>query len=200
MRDYRYVEVEEPEEEQQDAYSYPRLRSVREEEREAPEVGIIKELSTKRILEQLRMQLKGFFYDYEQKKYVKIEGFEAPMNDAGIAKYLSFMSSFISDVVTFSNFKEDKINDLVLYICEQAIPTISVNYVEYGIKNKSDLPNIATQIFILSSGALNKALNAGDRNVVRGTVSEQMQSRNIGMMPMQEKKSILSKLNPFSRG
>ena len=188
------------EEEEEDNYSPRYGRPLREEDREAPEVGIIKELSTKRILEQLRMNLKGYFWDYEEKKYIKIEGFEPLMNDIGIAKYLSIMSGVISDVITFSNYREEEIKNLTQFICEKAIPIIHVNYKEYGVKHKSDLGIIDIQIFNLSYGAFKKAQNAGDRNVVRGTVSENMQSRNMGNFPMQEKKSILSKLNPFSRG
>jgi len=67
------------------------------------EVGIIKELSPKKVLEQIRMKMKGFEYDYEKQDYIKIA--DPLMNDKGISKYLSILGSVISDVVTFSNYK-----------------------------------------------------------------------------------------------
>jgi len=187
---------EEPiEEEQAQSVVYPQ----QEKEKESAEIGIIKELSPKKVLEQLRMNLKGFFYDYEKKAYVRIEGFEPLLNDTGIAKYLSIMSAIITDLVTFSNYKDDEINNLTLYVCDKALPTIHINYKEYGIKNKSDLQIIDIQIFNLTLAAFKKAVGAGDRNVVRGTISENIASRmGFGQMPVQ-KQSFLSKINPFGR-
>lgn len=172
-------------------------------EKEDPaEIGIIRELSPKKVLEQLRMNLKGFFWDYEEKEYVRVPGFKPLMNDLGISKYLSIMSSVVTDLVTFSNYQADEINQLCLYVCDKAIPTIHINYKEYGIKEKSDLQIIDLQIFNLTLAAFKKAVGAGDRNVVRGTVSEAMINKQMGMpYPMaNQPQSFLSKLNPFSRG
>lgn len=164
---------------------------------EAAEIGIIRELSPKKVLEQLRQNLKGYFWDYEKKEYVKIEGMEALMNEKGISKYLSIMSSVITDLVTFSNYKDTEINELTLYVCDKAIPTIHINYKEYGIKAKSDLEIIDIQIFNLTLAAFKKAVGAGDRSVVRGTVSEDIRSR-YGSYPIpQQERGFLSKMNPF---
>ncbi len=186
---------EEPEEEEQQVI-YPQTK---EDEKESSEIGIIKELSPKRILEQLRMNLKGFFWDYEKKAYIKIEGFEPLMNDQGIAKYLSIMSSVITDLVTFSNYKDEEINRYTLYVCDKALPTIHINYKEYGIKNKSDLQIIDIQIFNLTHAAFKKAVGAGDRNIIRGTVSESIAARMYPTVPHLQQESFLSKMNPFKR-
>lgn len=173
-----------------------------EEEREVPEIGIIRELSPKKVLEQLRMNLKGYFWDYKEKEYTRIPGFEPLMNDKGIAKYLSFMSAIVTDLVTFSKYDKEEINDLVLYICDKAIPTIHINYKEYGIKEKSDLEIIDVQIFNLTLAAFKKAVGGGDRNLVRGTLSEQIMNRqsNMPMQMPQQKQGIFSRMNPFSKG
>jgi len=198
VKEYLDQPIDEPEQEEEPAQKvvYPQ----QEKEKESAEIGIIKELSPKKVLEQLRMNLKGFFYDYEKKAYVKIQGFEPLLNDTGIAKYLSIMASIITDLVTFSNYKDDEINSLTLYVCDKALPTIHINYKEYGIQNKSDLQIIDIQIFNLTLAAFKKAVGAGDRNVVRGTISENIASRmGYGQMPVQ-KQSFLSKINPFGRG
>jgi len=170
------------------------------EERESPEIGIIRELSqAKKILEQVRMNLKGFFWDYAKKKYIKVEGMDPLMNDKGIAKYLSILAPFVSDLTTFSNYKPDEINAYILYICDKAIPTIHINYKEYGVKEKSDLQILDIQLLIYASGAFRKAIGAGDRNVVRGTVEEKMIARSGYPSPYQEKRGFLSKVNPFAK-
>lgn len=169
-----------------------------QEREESPEIGIIRELSPKKVMEQLRMNMKGYFWDYEEGGYVKV--IEPLMNERGIAKYLSIVASVVTDLLTFSSYKEQEIQPLVLYVCDKAIPTIHVNYKEYGIKDKSDLQIIDIQIFNLTNSAFHKAVGGGDRSVVRGTVSEAMLSRNFGgqpQAPSQREGSFLSKLNPF---
>jgi len=172
-----------------------------QEKEEPPEIGIIRELSPKKVLEQLRMNLKGWFWDYDKGAYIKIEGFRPMMNDKGIAKYLSIMSSVITDLVTFGNYSDEEIHPLTQYVCDKAIPTIHINYKEYGIQEKSDLQIIDIQIFNLTLAAFKKAMGAGDRNVIRGTVSENIAARaNYGYpQPQQQttKKGFLGSINPF---
>lgn len=169
-------------------------------ESEGTEIGIIRELSPKKMLEQLRMNLKGFFWDYEKRDWVKIEGFEPLLNDKGIAKYLSIMSSVVTDLVTFSNYKDNEIAQLTLYICDKAIPTIHINYKDYDIREKSDLQIVDIQIFNLTYAAFKKAVAAGDRGVIGRTISEAIMTRAGGQsIQQQERKSFLSRINPFSR-
>ena len=173
------------------------------EEREAAEIGIIRELSPKKVLEQIRMNLNGFFWDYEQKKYIKLEGFEPLLNNKGVAKYLSIMSSVVTDLVTFSNYKEEEIPKLVVHICDKVIPVIHINYKEYGVKEKSDLEIIDVQIFNLTLAAFKKAIGAGDRGVIGRTISENILTRgivgNAQFAPQINQGGFLSKINPFSR-
>ena len=178
------------------------LPPMHKEEKENPEIGIIRELSPKKVLEQLRMNLKGFFWDYEQRKYIKIDGFEPLLNEKGIAKYLSIMSSVITDLVTFSSYKEEEIPNLVIYVCDKAIPTIHINHKEYGIKDKCDLQIIDIQIFNLTLAAFKKAIGAGDRGVIGRTIQESILTKGLVGMQQQnlrEDKSFFSKLNPFNK-
>jgi len=176
-------------------------RPVKEEDKESAEIGIIRELSPKKVLEQLRMNLKGFFWDYEKKCYIEVKGYQPLMNDKGIAKYLSIMSAVITDLVTFSNYKDEEINRLTLYVCDKAIPTIHVNYREYGIHEKCDLDIIDIQIFNLTLAAFKKAVGSGDRNVIRNVTSENiMQRSGFSQTPSQKQQGFLSRINPFTRG
>jgi len=189
---------EAPMEELEEPNIIPRV----DEREEAPEIGIIREMSPKKVLEQLRMNMKGWFWDYQSRKYTRVEGMKPLMNDIGISKYLSIMSSVITDIVTFSNYKEEEINNLVLFVCDKAIPVIHINYKDYGIQQKSDLQIIDIQIFNLTLGAFKKAVASGDRNVIRGTVTEAMMTRTGGIPSQQypqERKGVLGRINPFGR-
>jgi len=170
------------------------------DEKESPEIGVIRELSPKKVLEQLRMNLKGYFFDYELNKYAKIEGFTPLLNDKGIAKYLSIVSSVATDLVTFSNYNADEVPGLVLYVCDNAIPVIHLNYIDYGIMNKSDLPILDIQIFNLTLAAFKKAIGGGDRGVIGRTISERIQ-QSASVIPKHKEENkgggFLSKINPF---
>lgn len=192
----------------EEEYDYEDGQSVippQKEEREAAEIGVIRELSPKKVLEQLRMNMKGYEFDSETKKYIKIDGFVPLMNDEGISKYISAMHSVITDLVTFSNYKEGEIAQLTLYICEEVIPVIHVNYKSYGIKHKSDLGLIDTQILSLTLAALKKAVGAGDRGVIGRTIQENISNRGTygqfqqPQMRGEKGGGFLSKMNPFSR-
>lgn len=180
--------------------SYPYGTMIQsKEEKESSEIGIIKGLSPKEVLENIRMEMRGYYWDYVKKKYDKIEGMHPMMNDLGIAKYLSIVSTFVSDLVTFSNFNEEQISKVVIHICDEVFPVIAMNWREYGIPTKSDIIPVNLKIFITSWSSFNKALGAGDRGVVRGVTTENILQRGgYPQMPV-ERKGFLSKINPFGR-
>lgn len=149
-----------------------------EKEKESSEIGIIRELSPRKVLEDLRMKMKGYEYDYEKDKYIKIKGSRPLMNDEGISKYMMVASAVISDVITFGNYTIEEVPRLALYVCEEIIPVIHINYREYGIAEKSNLAIINVQIFSLTYGALKKAVGAGDRGVIGRSISENILTRS----------------------
>lgn len=172
------------------------------DERDNNEVGVIRELSPKKVLEQVRRELKGEFYDYEEKKYKKVMGFEPLLNDKGIAKFIYALSSVVSDIVTFSSYSPEEIAQLVLLVCEKVIPVIHVNYKEYGIQEKSDLQLIDNKIFNLTLAAFKKAVGAGDRNVIGRTISENILNRaggSINPLRNEGRQGFLQRINPFAR-
>jgi hypothetical protein len=168
------------------------------EEKEAPEIGIIRELSPRKVLEQLEMNLRGFFWDYEQKRYIKKENFEPLMNEKAIAKFVSVVSSFVSDIVTFSAYSIEEINKRVQFVCETLLPVLYINHQEYGIQ-KSDLFLIDIKVFVMCDAAFRKAMGGGDRGVIRGTLSENIMSRTGTLMREEKQGGFLHRLNPFAR-
>ena len=182
-------------------YNQPVMPPQREE-REPAEIGVIRELSPKKVLEQVRMNMKGYEWNSETKKYIRQEGYVQLMNDEGIGRYITALHAVITDLVTFSNYKEDEIKELTLYICEEVIPAIHVNYREYGIKQKSDLCLIDAQIFNLTLAAFKKAVGAGDRGVIGRTIQESINTRSgqiqqIGGRDREGGGGFFNKMNPF---
>lgn len=148
------------------------------------------------------MELKGFEYDKEKKKWVKIEGETPMMNDLGIQKFLNSFPA-ITDTVTFSNYTFEVADKITLFIMESSIPSIYVNYKEYGIKDKSDLPILTAKLFTLTHAAFHQAVGAGHKRVIGRTISESIMTRSgevrMAQQQLQERGGIFSRINPFSR-
>jgi len=172
----------------------------KEDREQSSDIGVIRELDPIKVIETLRHYLRGEMWDSEKRVWMK--HMEPLMNNKGIGKYLSIISAPVSSLITFSNFQLDEIPTLALYICDQAIPVIHVNYREYGITDKSNLQILDIQILFMTIAALKKALGAGDRNVIGRTISENIMNRSGSgaIQPLQsEKRGILSRLNPFAK-
>jgi len=166
------------------------------------EIGVIRELSPKKVKEMIRMELKGWTWDYELKKYVPVQGEVPMMNELGIQKFLNSFPA-ITDTVTFSNFTAEVADKIVMFIMESSIPSIYVNYKEYGIKDKSDLPVLTAKLFTLTHAAFHQAVGAGHRGVIGRTISESIMTRSgevrMAQQQLNEKRGIFSRINPFSR-
>jgi hypothetical protein len=167
---------------------------------ESPEIGVIRELSPKKVKEQIRMELKGYSYDYEEKKYIKIEGEVPMMNELGIQKYISCLSA-VTDTVTFSNYTLEDAKAHTLFVMESVIPTLYINYKDYGITSKCDLPVLTSKLFNLTYAAFMKAVGAGDRGVIGRTIQESIMTRagQQQFQQPQQKGGIFNNINPFKR-
>ena len=185
----QYLETNQPDE---------MINPTPSEKDDEKEIGIIRELSPRKVIEQLRMNLKGYEFDPEKSKWVKV--LEPLMNERGINKFLWIVKSAgVTELLTFSNYKPDDISRRVSFICHQTIPVIYIYHKEYGLE-KSDLKIISSLIFNWTEAAFNKAMGAGDRGVINKTISENIMTRaGFNMQPQQESKGIWSKINPFSR-
>jgi hypothetical protein len=123
------------------------------------------------------------------------------MNDLGIQKFCSALSA-VTDTVTFSNYDVEEAKKNTLFIMELVIPTIYINYKEYGIMNKTDLPVLTSKLFVLTYSAFKKAVGAGDRGVIGRTISENIMSRAGQMQQQQQperRQGFFSSINPFKR-
>jgi len=194
-RDQSQIATSESYEMEQGEGEYPPV--PREHRQEAAEIGIIRELDPKKNLMDIKNYILGLMWDDTKQKYVRFT--DPLMNDTGIGYYLSILIPAISSLNTFSNYEEKEIGVLVDYVCGNAIPTIYINYKEYGIKDKCHLPIIENQLLVLTLAAFKKALNAGDRKVIGRTINEQIRNSPQGIVNPAgpEKKNMWQKLSPF---
>jgi len=157
---------------------------------DASSAGVIKELDPKNILLTLHHQLMGETWDDSSKKWIKV--YKPMLNETGIGKFISMLSSAVTSLTTFSNFDDNEIRCLVMFICEEFVPHLYIYHKEFGCA-KSDLGTLTSKIVVMTYSALQKAKFSGDRNVIGRTISENIATRG---MPLPDKKTVWDKL-PF---
>lgn len=148
-------------------------------EEERNDVGIAKVLSTGKLLKSVVMVLKGYYYDHEEKEFIKIDDAVKPlMNEKGITRYIMALSSGLNDVNTFSSYSMEEVEKMVVYVLEQVIPVIHINWEKYGIEDECDLNLIDNILTTLTYASYKKAFGAGDRSLFGKSYSENINYRN----------------------
>lgn len=164
-------------------------------EAEPAEIGIIREFNPIKVIEMERHYLRGEFWDETQRKYVRPKDVEPLMNEKGISKYISMITTPVCSLVTFGNYTYKEVNMLTQYFCRQSIPVLYINYKDYGIQ-KINLPTLTSHLLFWTFASLKKGLGAGDRNVIGRSIQESIVTRQ-GATMGEKKKSIWNKLSPL---
>ncbi len=133
-------------------------------------ISIINGLSTNSELKRLQMRLNGYLFDEITGNWIKAR--RPIMNQLGIGNLLSALQS-IGDMVNFSNFDDKEIPKLALLFYEDNYPTYIIYAQEFGLDTK-DINVINSILKYYPLAVLKNAKNAGHRNVVRGTLSENL--------------------------
>lgn len=136
------------------------------------EVAIIRGLGVDDYIKEAYLQLKGYSYNYLTGKW---ELLRAPlMNSDGIGNMINFLHS--TQKLDFSNFDEKRIPHYIYHEYEEQVTHFIMYAKEFELKD-FDLNIIKALIFNRLMSAFFNAKNAGHRNTVRGTLSENVFAR-----------------------
>jgi len=155
-------------------------------EEKSQQIGIIKGLSTDNDLIRIQMRLRGYVFDHIINQWVKVR--KPVMNELGIGNFLSTLQA-LGDIANFSNFDEKEIPKLALLFFEDNYPSYIIYAEEFNLDPKDfNIVNSILKFYALA--VLKNAKNAGHRNVVRGTLSENLLSKMTGSEPSNKKKGL----------
>lgn len=166
--------------------------------KDVSDIAVIKGLSAERQLQLIEYRLLGYRYDFIAGKWVKYR--KEVMNEIGIGNMMASLQG-IADDIYFSNFDEKEIPRLAYHLYKTNLPHILIYCKDFSLDEK-DFNVIDTILFGFIISAFKNAKNAGHRNVVRGTLSEQVFLRSLegGANADKTKSGILAKLrSPFRR-
>lgn len=160
------------------------------------QVGIIKGLSTENDLVKIQLRLMGLSYDHFNRRWVQIR--RPLMNYLGIGNFMASLQA-LGDLANFSYYETKDIPKLACLFFEDNYPTFILYSQEYELDPKDfNVVNSILKWYPLS--VLNNAKNAGHRNVVRGTLSENLLQRAFGNGESQKKPSIIDRLFKRNKG
>ena len=125
------------------------------------------------IIEVIRHKLQGEEYNQETKKWVPNPAFkDFSLTKIGAEQIANLMLSVSSQNVSISNLKDREIKERVLSIAKTAQYMALENWVEYGIKRKSQFYFIHEIVFSNSLVVLKQPEGEGIRRLIAGTIQE----------------------------
>lgn len=125
------------------------------------------------IVEIIRHKLMGEEFDQNTKKWVTIEAMKGySLTRLGAEMIANLMLGVSSQNVSLSNLNDREIKERVLSICKTAQYMALENWIEYGIKRRSQFYFIHELVFSNSLVVLKQPEGEGIRKLLAGTLSE----------------------------
>lgn len=140
------------------------------------QVSIIKGLSIENDLTKIELRLRGYTHNFFRRAWVLSR--KPIMNDLGIGNCMATLQG-IGDIANFSNYDEKEIPKLAVLFFNNNYPNFLVYYKEFELDPR-DFNVIKTILQFWCLSVLKNAKNAGHRNVVRGTLSENVLAKALG--------------------
>lgn len=165
-------------------------------EETAQQVTIIKGLSTDNDLTKIELRLRGWSYSFFNKVWIQTR--KPIMNSYGIGNFMASLQA-LGDLANFSYYEKEDIPKLVVLFFEDNYPTFILYANEFELDPKDfNVINSILKFYALS--VFNNAKNAGHRNVVRGTLSENLLQRAFGNGEQAKKPGLLDRLFRRNKG
>jgi hypothetical protein len=125
------------------------------------------------IIEVMRHKLMGEEYNQDTKKWIPNPAFkDYSLTKVGAEQIANLMLGVSSQNVSISNLKDREIKERVLSIAKTAQYMALENWVEYGIKRKSQFYFIHEIVFSNSLVVLKQPEGEGIRRLIAGTIQE----------------------------
>jgi hypothetical protein len=160
------------------------------------QVNIIKGLSTDNDLAKIELRLRGWSYSFFSKAWIQTR--KPIMNNLGIGNFMASLQA-LGDLANFSYYEKNDIPKLAVLFFSDNYPTFILYSQEFELDPK-DFNIINSILKFYALNVFNNAKNAGHRNVVRGTLSENLLQRAMGGGEQQKKPGLIDRLFRRNKG
>lgn len=143
-----------------------------QQESHASQAALVEQTNPLKILMDIEFKLRGErMIGYGES--VKIVKFGEPiMNDMGISRMIFLLSSIVNQNTIFAHLQDEEINKLIIKISDDIVDDLTLNWNDYGIKDKMLLDYIVDALVIPSFMALKRAWRQNEKNWLNKTVVE----------------------------
>lgn len=125
------------------------------------------------IVEIIRHKLLGESFDLSTKKWILNPALkDFALTEVGAEQIANLMLSVSSQNISLSNLKDQEIKNRVLSIAKTAQYLCVENWIEYGLKRKSQLYFVNEIVFSNSLAVLKQPEGEGIRKLLSGTIQE----------------------------
>lgn len=170
----------------QTSLAAPQIRMQQEEQRAI----LVEQTDPKRAIREVLLTLANIEENTETGELVQLG--DPLMNKAGIDMARIFLRGIVHQHTTLSNLDEKFIDKLIVKLNDDLTDDLSLNWKEYGIKQKTHLDIISDLLLINAYNALRRAANQNEKNFLKGITIETVSSNPYN--PKQKKGGFLEKL------
>lgn len=131
------------------------------EEMQRQQAVLVEQTNPKKIVEDIMLRLRGV----ERKPdgtIVRVA--EAKMNEYGLGRIWFILESHINQNVILSHLDSEQIAPLMDVLSNDLVDSLSLNWRDFGIKNKTDLDDINNSILMNIYLALKRAEGQNEKN------------------------------------
>lgn len=154
----------------------------------ANQADLVEKITPRKLLEELKHDLKREEYDYEKEIWYQPYGIKPYLNEEGISKVMAIARRYVNDNTIYSNLTIEEIRLLILQACYEMTLLLVLNYKKFEV-DKSDLTSIKNLVIVTAFNSLKRAIGGTERKLLAKSINEQIISQQrVGTQ--EEKKSI----------
>lgn len=142
------------------------------------QADLVEKISPKELAKDIEHKLKGEVYDWEKEIWYVPEDKEGNrltkpfLNDKGLWRIMSIVTSFINDNTIYSNLKEEEIGRLMVKLSRQLIGLLRIKYREFDI-DKAYLTTVKAIVMNTTYLALKRAKGGNERILLGKSINVQ---------------------------
>lgn len=158
------------------------------QQQQAVQAAIIEQTNPDRVLRDIELRLKG----KEERADGTIQKVSEPlMNDLGIGRIRSLLSSVINQNTILSHLEMDEIGRIMVKLGDDIGDSLEINWKEFGISDKTILDHVVDICLIPTFMTLKRAYRQSEKNWLNKAVIENINT-SPRMMP-QKKEGFFSR-------
>jgi len=153
------------------------------EQMQQAQAVLVEQTNPRKTVEEIMLILQG---KEETRDGNKVQVREPLMNNLGINKMWVWCKGAINQGIILSHYEDKEIRSIMNALQDDLVDELSLNWKEYGIKNKTDLDLINNIILINVDASFRRALGQNEKNWLGKISIEQISGQQRFVKPKKD--------------